>query len=252
MIYFASDFHLGSDGFIASKEREKRIIRWLTSIQDELEELYLVGDVFDYWFEYKSVIPKGFTRFLGKLSELTDGGVKVFFFTGNHDMWMFNYFTEELGIPVYRKPVLKEIKDKKFFIGHGDGLGPGDHGYKILKKVLGNRLCQWSYARLHPNFGLRLMKYFSKISRENEVEELEFLGVDKEWLIAFAESHAIENDVDYYIFGHRHLLLQYGLKNQHSIYYNIGDWLKFQSYLKFDGIEARLETFETSYKPIII
>jgi UDP-2,3-diacylglucosamine hydrolase len=251
MIYFTSDFHLGTDGVVSSFEREKRIVQWLNSIQKDAEELYLVGDVFDYWFEYGSVIPKGFTRLLGKLAELTDSGVKVFFFTGNHDMWMFNYLTEEMGIPIYREPLIKEIKGKKFYIGHGDGLGPGDEGYKILKKILENKLCQWAYARLHPNFGLNLMKFCSKKSREGE-EGAVFLGKEKEWLISFVEEHAQKSEIDYYIFGHRHLLMEYHLVNGRAIYYNLGDWLKYQSYLVFDGQQAKLKTYQTAYEPIII
>ncbi len=180
--YFASDFHLGSDAKFTSKEREKQLLQWLNDIQKDAEALYLVGDVFDFWFEYKTVIPKGYVRLLGKLAELRDGGLPIYFFTGNHDMWMFRYFEEELNIPTYRKPIIREIHGKTFFIGHGDGLGPGDHGYKMIKKIFANPLCQWLFARLHPNFGIALANFWSGKSREVTKHENEFLGADKEWL----------------------------------------------------------------------
>ena len=134
-VYFASDFHLGIDGRLTSGEREKQIVRWLEYIREDAAAIYLVGDVFDFWFEYTTVVPKGYVRLLGKLAELRDQGIPIYFFTGNHDMWIFRYFEEEMGIPTYRKPIRREIMGKQFLIGHGDGLGPGDYGYKRIKKV---------------------------------------------------------------------------------------------------------------------
>ncbi|NNF35008.1 MAG: UDP-2,3-diacylglucosamine diphosphatase, partial [Saprospiraceae bacterium] len=163
--YFASDFHLGLDVSISSLEREKKIVRWMDGIKNDAKAIYLVGDVFDYWFEYGTVIPKGYTRLLGKLAELRDIGIPIYFFIGNHDMWMFRYLDEEMGIPIYRQPIQREIDGKKFFIGHGDGLGPGDHGYKFIKSIFSNRFCQWLFARIHPNLGIRIMKYVSGRSR---------------------------------------------------------------------------------------
>ena len=159
--YFASDFHLGINARLSSLDRERQICRWLDLVSQDAEAIYLVGDVFDYWFEYKSVIPKGFSRILGKLAEVRDKNIPIYFFTGNHDMWMFRYFEDELGIPIYRQPIIREIHGKTFFIGHGDGLGPGDYGYKMIKKIFANKTCQWLFARLHPNFGLWLMNFFS-------------------------------------------------------------------------------------------
>jgi len=166
-IYFASDFHLGVDAKYTSKEREKQIVRWLEEIKHDALEIYLVGDVFDYWFEYGTVVPKGYTRLFGKLIELRDLNIPIYFFIGNHDMWMFNYFEEELDIPIYRQPITKKLLGKTFFIGHGDGLGPGDHGYKFLKKFFASPLCQWLFARLHPNFALGLMRFWSGKSRDS-------------------------------------------------------------------------------------
>ena len=183
--YFVSDFHLGVDARLSSLEREKQICRWLDMVSLDAEAIYLVGDVFDYWFEYKTVIPKGFSRILGKLAELRDKNIPIYFFTGNHDMWMFRYFEEELGIPIYRKPIVRDIHGKTFLIGHGDGLGPGDHGYKFIKKVFAHPVNQWLFARLHPNFALPLMRFFSGKSRDAQDPAVEnrFRGSEKEYLI---------------------------------------------------------------------
>jgi UDP-2,3-diacylglucosamine hydrolase len=243
--YFASDFHLGVDARLTSLDREKQICRWFDSISHDAEAIYLVGDVFDYWFEYKTVIPKGFTRILGKIGELRDGGIPMYFFTGNHDMWMFRYLTDEFGIPIYREPIMKEIHGKTFFIGHGDGLGPGDHGYKFIKSVFSNPMCQWLFARLHPNFGINLMRFSSKGSRkmQSHIEE-NFLGVDREWLIQFANEQLDTITPDYFIFGHRHLPIDWLLKNNTSRYINLGEWLHFTTYAAFDGTHLSLQIFD--------
>lgn len=251
-IYFASDFHLGADGTLTSKEREKIIVEWLTSIQEEMEALYLVGDVFDYWFEYKTTIPKGFTRFLGKLAELRDKGIPIYMFTGNHDMWMFDYFNEEFDIPVYYKPIQVELQGKHFFIGHGDGLGPNDIGYKIIKKIFSNPLCQWAYARLHPNFGIWLMKRFSSTSREIGGDNVGFYGRDKEMLVQYSEKKLRESDIDYFVFGHRHLPLIVHLKTKDSIYFGLGDWTHYQSYGVLENGEFSLRYYKTPDKTQVI
>jgi UDP-2,3-diacylglucosamine hydrolase len=243
-IYFASDFHLGVDAKLTSRERERKIVRWLDHISADATELYLVGDVFDFWFEYRSAVPKGHVRLLGKLAELADGGLPIHFFTGNHDMWIFRYFEDELGIPTHRQPIRKEWNGKRFFIGHGDGLGPGDHGYKLLKKVLANPTCQWLYERLHPNFGLWLMRRSSGGSRKANPAQSEFLGEKKEWLVHFCEEQLTKEDIDFFIFGHRHLPIDYALKNGKSRYINLGEWMNFCSYAVFDGEEVQLKFFE--------
>ena len=240
-IFFISDLHLGIDHHLSSLEREKKVVSWLDSKQDEMKELYLVGDIFDHWFEYKSVVPKGYVRILGKFAELRDADIPINFFTGNHDMWMFRYLTDELGIPIYRQPIAKEYSGKKILIGHGDGLGPGDHGYKFIKKIFSHPLSQWAYARLHPNFGLWLMKYFSGKSRDSTSESHQFLGADKEWLIQYCESCLSDGqEYDYFVFGHRHLPIKYSLSNNKSVYFNLGDWLEFFTYGVFDGKEMQL------------
>ena len=161
-IYFASDFHLGVPDFKTSLEREKRIVKWLDSIRHDAHTIYLLGDIFDFWFEYKHAIPKGFIRLQGKLAELTDAGIPIVFFTGNHDMWMFDYFPIQLGIPIYRDPQILHVGTQKLMIGHGDGLGPGDHTYKFLKKFFNSGLCQWLFARIHPNLGIGIASYWSR------------------------------------------------------------------------------------------
>jgi UDP-2,3-diacylglucosamine hydrolase len=243
-IYFASDFHLGVPDDAQSKIREKTIVRWLDEIKKDAEELYLLGDVFDFWFEYKTVVPRGYVRLLGKLAELSDAGIKIHYFTGNHDMWVFDYLPNEIGVTLYREPVQREIDGKKFFLGHGDGLGPGDKGYKFIKKVFSNKLSQWLFARLHPNLGIGMASYWSRKSRiATQLEEEKFLGDDKEWLVMFSKEILAKEHFDYLIFGHRHLPLDIKIKDN-SRYINLGDWFRYNSYAVFDGKELELRYYE--------
>lgn len=245
-IYFVSDTHLGAPNRESSFLREKALIAWLTEIQTDAREIYIVGDLFDFWFEYGTVVPRGYTRLFGKLAELTDSGIAIHFFTGNHDMWSFGYFTEELNIPIYRKPVVREFNGKKFFIGHGDGLGPGDSGYKFLKKVFSNPLCQWLFKWVHPDIGMRIANYWSRRSRLHTAQagnEDTFLGEDKEWLIAYARRKLQTAHFDYFVFGHRHLAIDYALTEQ-SRYVNLGDWLSFYTYAVFDGNNLELKYYQ--------
>ncbi len=241
-IYFASDFHLGVPTYEKSLEREKRIVRWLDSIKADVEELYLLGDVFDFWFEYRTVVPRGYVRLLGKLAEISDAGIPIHYFTGNHDMWIFDYLEKELNVKVYRAPVEATYSGKSFYIGHGDGLGPGDHGYKFIKKIFANPVCQWLFARLHPNFGIGLANYFSKKSRiaTGTIDE-KFLGEEKEWLVLHSKELLEKKHYDFLIFGHRHLPLDIHI-NEQSRYINLGDWIRYNSYGVFDG-----EKFELKY-----
>jgi UDP-2,3-diacylglucosamine hydrolase len=242
-IYFASDFHLGIPDHASSLEREKRIIRWLDQVAADATEIYLVGDLFDVWFEYKRVVPKGFVRFLGKLAELTDRGIKINVFTGNHDMWMFSYLEKECGVTMYRNPIEREWNGKKFIIGHGDGLGPGDHGYKFIKKVFRNPVCQWLYARLHPNFGVALADYFSRKGYDKKDVERDYKGDDKEFLMLYCRGELKKQHVDYFIFGHRHLPLDREA-GPGSRYINLGDWINYNTYAVFDGNTLTFETFK--------
>ncbi|MBP7273333.1 MAG: UDP-2,3-diacylglucosamine diphosphatase [Saprospiraceae bacterium] len=250
--YFISDFHLGIAGRLSSQVREKQIVRWLDAVADSAEAIYLVGDLFDFWFEYRHAVPKGYVRLLGKLAELSDAGVAMYFFTGNHDMWIFSYFENELGIPTYRKPIIKNIQGKTFFIGHGDGLGPGDYGYKFIKKVFANATCQWLFERLHPNFGIGIANYWSQRSRTvNWENDQYFLGEEKEWLIQYAQRKVDTSPADYYVFGHRHLPIDWLLKNKTSRYINIGEWLYEQSFGVFDGTDMQVQFFQNSNGKVI-
>lgn len=240
-IYFASDFHLGVPTFEKSLEREKLIVSWLDHIEPTAKEIFLVGDIFDFWFEYKHAVPKGFVRLLGKIASITDKGIPVHVFTGNHDMWMFSYLPKEIGIQLHREPIIRIFNDKKVYIGHGDGLGPGDKGYKFLKKIFQNKFCQWCFARLHPNFGIGLANYFSRKSRSATGQEDEiFQGIENEWLYTYCKDILNKEYVDFFVFGHRHLPLEIKL-NDESRYINLGDWLKYNTYAEFNGKEITLK-----------
>ena len=211
-VYFLSDFHLGVPDAEASHGREKLIVRFLDSIKDKAHTIFLVGDMFDFWFEYRKVVPKGFVRLLGKIAELQDSGIHVHFFVGNHDMWMKGYFQKELGIPVYFEPKVFVFNNVSFYIGHGDGLGPGDYGYKALKKVFRNPVCQWLFGILPPAFSLGLANYSSKLSRGGiEHEEEQFLGEEKEWLLIYSKQVLEKEKHHFFVFGHRHLPIDYNL-----------------------------------------
>lgn len=243
-IYFASDFHLGAPSYNTSLEREKRICRWLDEIKNDAQEVYLLGDVFDFWFEYKRSIPKGFVRIQGKIAELTDAGIPVHWFIGNHDMWIFDYIPKELGVQMHLSEIEKNYFGFNLFIGHGDGLGPGDRGYKFIKKVFRNKVCQWLFARLHPNFGIWLANASSKKSRATTGEkDATFYGEEKEMLIQFCKEKYKEKQYDYFIFGHRHLPIEFKIA-ENSKYVNIGDWINYNSYAILDETGLELKYFE--------
>lgn len=247
-IFFASDFHLGVPDYASSLQRERHIIQWLDSIKPEAHSIYLLGDIFDFWFEYQYTIPKGFTRFLGKLAALRDEGIPIFFFTGNHDMWMFDYFPKELGIPVYREPQLLQVGDHKILIGHGDGLGPGDKTYKVLKKFFNSKTCQWLFARLHPNLGISIANAWSKKSRITNLQrEEKFNGEEGEFLWVHCRDLEKQNHHDFYIFGHRHLPLNLEVCDN-SKYINLGEWVHFKTYAVYDGTNVELKEFKPTAK----
>jgi UDP-2,3-diacylglucosamine hydrolase len=204
-------------------------------VRKDATEIFLVGDIFDFWFEYKHAIPKGFVRLQGKIAEITDAGIPVHVFTGNHDMWIFDYLPKELGFHLHRAPIVRQVNGKKLYIGHGDGLGPGDRGYKFIKKVFDSRLSQWMFARLHPNFGIWLASYFSKSSRAASIaEDKTFLGKENEWLFQYCQEIHQKEHFDHYIFGHRHLPLRLRVA-ENSTYLNLGDWINYRTFARFDG-----------------
>jgi UDP-2,3-diacylglucosamine hydrolase len=242
-IYFASDFHLGVPTTEQSHEREKRVCRWLDSIKADAAEIYLVGDLFDFWYEYKYTVPKGTVRLLGKIAELTDAGIPVHFFVGNHDLWMKDYFIEELHVSVHHHPITRTYNNKHFYIGHGDGLGPGDNWYKVLRKIFASKTCQWLFSRLHPNLGFYIARRSSKRSRIITGDsDKKFLGADNEWLYLFSKDYLKTHKIDYFIFGHRHLPLDLDLEGK-ARYINLGEWIQYNTYAVFDGETLRLEIF---------
>lgn len=242
-IYFSSDNHLGAPTQKESLPREKKFVAWLDEVKKDSAAIFLLGDLFDFWFEYKKVVPKGFTRTLGKLAEISDSGIPIYYFVGNHDLWMNGYFEEELNIPVFHKPQEFFFNQTSFLIGHGDGLGPGDKGYKRMKKVFTNPFSKWLFRWLHPDLGVRLAQYMSvknKLISGNEDEK--FLGKDKEWLIQYCKRKLQENHRDYFVFGHRHLPLEIDLE-PNSKYINLGDWISYYTYGVFDGEKMELKKY---------
>jgi UDP-2,3-diacylglucosamine hydrolase len=232
-IYFASDQHLGAPTPKASLPREKKFVAWLDTIKEDAGTIFLLGDLFDFWFEYKTVVPKGFVRVLGKLAELKDAGIDIYFFVGNHDLWMRDYFQKELNIPVFHKPQEFDINGKIFLIGHGDGLGPNDHGYKRMKKVFTFPFFKWLFRWLHPDIGVRLGHYFSVKNKliSGDVDA-RFLGEENEWLAQYCRRKLTEKHYDFFVFGHRHLPLEIELNNN-STYINLGDWIQYFTYGEF-------------------
>jgi UDP-2,3-diacylglucosamine hydrolase len=243
-IYFLSDFHLGTPSAAASLEREKRIVRFLEEVRHQAHTIFIVGDMFDFWYEYRTVVPRGFVRLLGKIAELSDSGIQLQFFVGNHDMWMKNYFQKELNVPVYFEPQEFTYNGKSFLVGHGDGLGPGDHGYKAMKKVFRNPVCQWLFGVLPPAFGVGIANYFSQKSRAATGDSEEyFMGEDKEWLLIHSKEVLQTKHYDYFVFGHRHLPIDYRLSNN-SRYINLGEWINFSTYAVFDGQDMELRSYD--------
>jgi len=243
-IYFASDFHLGAPNYAQSLIREKRVVAWLDKVKSDASEIYLVGDVFDFWFEYKTVVPRGHVRLLGKIAEITDSGIPVHYFIGNHDMWVFDYLPKETGVQLHHEPIQRTYNNQKFFIGHGDGLGPGDHGYKFIKKVFRNRFCQWLFARLHPNFGIGMANFWSRKSRAHTGnDDKKFLGEENEWLAIYSKEILEKEHFDYFLFGHRHLPMEIEVGPK-SKYLNLGDWIDHYTYAVFDGDKLEMKSFK--------
>lgn len=247
-VYFSSDNHLGAPTPEESLPRELKFVRWLDEIKKDAAAIFLLGDLFDFWFEYKTVVPRGFVRVLGKLAELSDQGIPIYFFVGNHDLWMRDYFEKELNIPIFREPKAFEFEGKKFFIGHGDGKGPGDKGYKRMKKVFTNPFFKWLFRWFHPELGMRIAQY---LSVKNKIisgdEDKKFLGEDNEWLALYAKRKLESEHYDYFVFGHRHLPMEIKVGDV-STYYNLGDWITHYTYGVFDGETFQLKEFEASTK----
>jgi UDP-2,3-diacylglucosamine hydrolase len=235
-IYFASDQHFGAPTAELSFPREQKFVRWLDEIKHDAEAVFLLGDLFDFWFEYKTVVPKGFVRVLGKLAEIRDSGIPIYFFVGNHDLWMEDYFEKELNIPTFRDNKEFTFGNKTFLIGHGDG--------KRMKKVFNSPFSKWLYRWLHPDIGMKLGEYLSvKNKLISGDEDVTFLGEGKEWLVLYAKRKLETKHYNYFIFGHRHLPMQIEVGND-SEYINLGDWIGYFTYGVFDGENFELKEFK--------
>ena len=244
-IYFVSDHHFGAPDRISSLVRERKFVNLLDEIKPNASELYILGDLFDVWYEYKHVVPKGFVRVLGKLAEYVDDGIPIHFFVGNHDMWMIDYLETEIGAKVYYHPKTISLGSKKIFVGHGDGLGPKDKGYKRMKKVFRNPFFQWLYRWLHPDLGIPFARYLSlKNKLFSGSEDLNYDVPESEWLFQYAKRKLKTEHFDYFVFGHRHLPLEITLSPK-STYINTGDWITHYTYGVFDGLKLSL----THWKP---
>lgn len=244
-IYFVSDVHLGAPALTNNHQRELKFAHWLDEINDDVSELYLMGDIFDFWWEYKKVVPRGFTRILGRIANLTDRGIPVYFFPGNHDLWVFDYLPSELGVIVHRNEIVREINGKKFFLAHGDGLDADDVGYLRLKKIFTNRNLQWWFSRLHPNFALHIAHKWSKSSRMAKLGKEEEFNVNNDGIYKFAENYLKQESIDYFIFGHRHKMINYQI-NENSRFVLLGDWISNFSYGVFDGEKFELKKYKES------
>ncbi|WP_375238087.1 UDP-2,3-diacylglucosamine diphosphatase [Aurantibacter sp.] len=243
-VYFSSDNHLGAPTMEQSLPREKKFVAWLDEVKQDAAAIFLLGDLFDFWFEYKTVVPKGFTRTLGKLAEISDSGIPIYFFVGNHDLWMRDYFKTELNIEVFHKPKDFTFNNTTFLIGHGDGLGPGDKGYKRMKKVFINPFSKWLFGWLHPDIGVKLAQYMSvKNKLISGDDDAKFLGEDQEWLVQYCKRKEAQQHRDYYVFGHRHLPLDINV-SESSKYINLGDWIQYYTYGEFNGETLELKEYK--------
>lgn len=251
-VYFLSDFHLGAPNASESLLREKKIVSFLQEIRRDAAEIFIVGDLFDFWYEYRQVVPKGYVRILGEMAAITDAGIPMHFFVGNHDMWMKDYFQKELNIPVYFEPAEFDYNGRKFLVGHGDGLGPGDHGYKMLKKIFRNPFCKWLFGVLPPVIGVGIANYSSRRSRAvTGSNDGQFLGEDREWLIQYCKEVLKTKKYDYLVFGHRHLPIDFTLQPG-SRYINLGDWIRYYTYAEFDGNDLQLKTRYPELENLIV
>ncbi|OJU52270.1 MAG: UDP-2,3-diacylglucosamine hydrolase [Bacteroidales bacterium 45-6] len=264
-IYFLSDAHLGTPFYkkttqkdstvIAlpnkavgarkpvSHEIERKLCRWLDQVKEDAEAIYLLGDLFDYWFDYKNVVPRGFTRFLGKISELTDAGIEVHFFIGNHDIWLTDYFEQECGMIVHRESLVKDFNGKKFFLAHGDGLGDDSRMFKFLRSLFHNKLCRKLFAGIHPRWTVAFAHSWSQHNRATG-EMVEYLGEDKEHLVKFAKRHLkMAPNINFFVFGHRHIMLDLMISPACRVAI-LGDWIRYYSYGVYDGENFSLELFE--------
>lgn len=242
-IYFLSDLHLGAKTIENPLAHERRVVRWLDSIKQSAKAIYLMGDVLDFWFEYKRVVPRGYTRFFGKIAELTDSGVEVHWYIGNHDIWIFDYLPTELGVQMHYAAEEVEIAGRRFYLAHGDGVGDNTRGFRLIRSVFHSKLCQRLFAAIPPSWGVGLAHGWSSHSRKNPKEEEGYRGENSEWLICFAKEYVKEHPIEFFIFGHRHILLDLMIQRNSRVVI-LGDWITYFSYAVYDGENLRLEQYE--------
>ncbi len=247
-IYFASDAHLGARFHSDPRAVEKKLVRWLNSIKDDAKELWLLGDMFDYWYEYKYVVPKGFTRFLGKLAELSDEGVEIHIFIGNHDIWMFDYLPQEIGAIIHREPLTIDLLGKRFFLAHGDEVDYRSKAFQLMRKIFRNRFCQFLYGGIHPRWTFGFALSWSLSSRKKGLKKEKtktYQGEASEYLVTFAKDYLKTHpDINFFIFGHRHIMLDLMLSRTSRILI-AGDWMQYFSYIVWDGECLYMDQFET-------
>lgn len=250
--YFASDFHLCADAKLPGTVREKLVVEWLEAISVDADAIYLVGDIFDFWFEYKKSIPKGFTRLLGKLAAICDSGIPVYFFPGNHDMWVFDYLPKEIGMKIIRGEYFTELDGVRLYIHHGDGLGPGDYKYKFLKRIFASPLCQWLFSAVHPTIGMGIAHAWSAKSRATQGRKEVFRKKEEEWLYQYVkEKTVLYPEIDLFIFGHRHLAIDLQVEEGKARYINLGEWLFNQTYGVLENGIFELKAFKNAAAEII-
>jgi len=248
-IYFISDVHLGLPNHQESLKREIMLVSWLDEILPHTKALYLLGDIFDFWYEYKYVVPKGYVRFLSKIAEFTDQNIPVYFFTGNHDIWAFDYFEKEIGMTIIREAQTIDIAGKKFHLAHGDGLGPSDIGFKLLKWLFTNKTAQFFFSRIHPNFSMWLGNSWSRKHRyELEMDDMDYQGENEEWLILYAREKLKSEKIDYFLFGHRHIVVNIKIGNAQFL--NLGDWISNFTFAVFDGDKLSLQRLNGEIIPL--
>lgn len=247
-IYFVSDAHLGSLAYTNDTYREKKLVAWLDAIKHDAAAIYLVGDIFDFWYEYKYVIPKGFVRLFGKIAELCDSGIPIHFFIGNHDIWTYGYLEKELGMQVHKQPLLTEVNGKRFYVAHGNGLGKNPFVVQMIEKIFHSTSVRFFYNMIHPSINMRLGLAWSKKNREKKrQQEITFYGENKENLIVFAKEYVKHTPVDFFVFGHRHILLNFMIQKSTQVIF-LGDWIEHFSYGVFDGENFSLEIFDVEPK----
>jgi UDP-2,3-diacylglucosamine hydrolase len=242
--YFISDIHLGAPALNNNPERERLFVEWLTEAGKDADEIYLLGDIFDFWYEYRKVAPRGFVRTLGKIAELTDRGINVHFFTGNHDVWVYDYLPSETGVILHREPILKKIGNKTFYLGHGDGLDPDDKGYLLMKRIFVSKTAQFFFSRLHPNIAFWFGHRWAKHSRNSKGILPDYTDdIDNEGAVKFAQNYIQTTPVDYFIFGHRHIFQETEIGSGTKVIF-LGEWFNFFSYAVFDGETTELKKFK--------